>query len=65
MRRRVRVVVLCVCMSDVGNIGHFYTQNEVRRGLSWGFQLMDFLIKPSIQKLLREKANMQMSMYVL
>ena len=65
----VLVLCVCVCVSvfyhSIGNIRRFYAQNEVRRGLFARFLTRGFSIKPSVQKLWREKANMQMSMYVL
>ena len=71
MQRRVTVVALrvYVCLfvgyHSSGNIGRFYAENEVRRGLSGfsRFLTRGFSINPSVQKLWREKANMQISMY--
>ena len=79
MRRTVTVLVLCVwvciclsvcvsvCYHSNANITYFYALNKVRRGVILGFSglsIRGFLITPSVQKLWREKANMQISMYL-
>ena len=63
---------MCVCVSvcyhSIGNIRRFYAENEVHRGFVLGFSRFltrGFSINPSVQKLWREKANMQMNMYVV
>ena len=76
MSRRVTVVVLCVCVClsvclsvcyhSSGDIVRFYTQKQVRGGVVIGFSWIltrGFSKKPSLRKLWREKANMQMSSY--
>ena len=55
---------MCVCVCSSANNARFYAQNEVRKdlGFSWFF-IRGFSINPSVQKLWREQANMQISSY--
>ena len=60
---------MCVCLSVptlVPTSLVFYVQNEVHRGLSriFCFLIRGFSINHSIQKLWREEANMQITMYL-
>ena len=64
-------VCICLCVSvcyhSSANIARFYTLNKVRRGFFLGFSrflICGFSINLSVQKLWREKANMQISMYL-
>ena len=73
MRRRVTVLALCVCVCicvcvsvcyhSSANIARFYALNKVCRGFA-RFLIRGFSKNPSVQKLWREKGNMQMTMYL-
>ena len=69
MRRRVTVVVLCVCLSVCLSVTTLAATSLVSTlkmryvGVYLRFLACGFPINPSVQKLWREKANMHMSSY--
>ena len=72
MRRRVTVLVLCVCVCSHSsvNIVRFYSPSKVHAAFIYSVGFIRFLtrgfsIKPSVQKLWCEKANMLMNISLL
>ena len=63
------LVCLCVsvCYHSSTNIAHLYAENKACQGCNLGcswFLMHRFLINHSVLKLWREKANIQVSMYL-
>ena len=58
-------VCVCVCYHSSANIARFYKGTLYVGVYLTQFLTRGFSINPSVQKLWHEKANMQMSMYLL